>query len=260
MRYKLFKEIADSALFGSFMKADPIPRQGRPTREDRMNTGTTILAFQYKDGILLGADRKTSFGYIRTKSLETIKIHRVSPLTCVAFAGVVSDAQCLLDLLIRVNKSFYSRYGQMLTVGGQVNFLSKHIRCYCAENEQFTAEVIIAGCTLAGEFEIYEIGLDGAKYKFDYVTLGSGGDDAESVLHESRKLIRDKTLTFEQALNLATRALYKSGVKDNCSGDLRMACPSIATITVDNGAQFIDNEVIRKERDAVVREEESKDV
>ena len=260
MRYKLFKEISNSALFGSFMKVDSIPRQGRPVREDRVYTGTTILAFQYKDGILLGADRKTSLGYMRIKSLGAIKIHQVNPLTCAAFAGAVSDIQCLLDLLMRVNKSFYSRYSQILTVGGQVNFLSKNIRCYCAENEQFTAEVIIAGCNSVGEFEIYEIGLDGAKYKFDYVTLGSGGDDAESVLYESRKLIRDKTLTFEQALNLAIRALYKSGIKDNFSGDLRMACPSIATITADKGAQFIDDEVIKKERDVVIKEEENKDV
>lgn len=257
MRREIFEKIA-----GSIMP-DPVPdtsvsRQSQPENKRGIHTGTTIIAFHYKDGIMLAADRKTSSGYFGIKSLESIKIHQAGRFTGVGFAGMVSDIQHLLEKLRKENESFTRRYGFILTIGGQVNFLRSIIRTHWTYMWPLSVSVIICGRTSSGEFEIYEIEDDGYKDRVEYSAVGSGGTPANDVLFESRKPIKDRLLTFEQALNLSMRAIYKSGVSDNGTGDIRAAYPKVATITHKNNFAFVDDDIVKKEADSVIKLEATK--
>ena len=61
-------------------------------------TGTTGLALKFADGIVIVADRRASMGtYVASKQAK--KVHKLNDYTGMGIAGLVSDAQTLIDVM-----------------------------------------------------------------------------------------------------------------------------------------------------------------
>ena len=222
----------------------------------RVHSGTTVLAFFYDKGIILAGDRKTSCGFSIVDQ-DKVKLYQVAPHSACAAAGLVSDIQMLVRDLEQVNGAFFSQYGYLLSIEGQVNYLINQFRYYW----QYTFAPLEVSIFLGGlnpkngSFQLFDIGSDGFQREcLDYVVNGSGSDFAATKLEESRKKILEKKLSKDEAIELALRAIFMAGKKDLGTSDVRVAIPTIATID-NKGFSFMDSEVIGKALSTIIKEE-----
>lgn len=229
----------------------------KPGMENRVHSGTTILAFRYSEGIMFAADRKTSSGGLGIISQETIKLYKLSDRSAMGCAGWLGDIQFVVKILEEVNGGFSSQFGYPLSTLGQVSYLSNLLRNFRFYVLPWGLEVeaILGGYDLRGEFEIYEIWSDGGRRKSEYLATGSGTDGALSVLRSSKNLINKRALTLEDSIDLAVRAIFRAGEVDSGTSDIRVAIPTIATITKE-GFQTVDSGLIEKAVQSLLDKEE----
>ncbi|SBT74790.1 proteasome subunit beta type-4, putative [Plasmodium malariae] len=65
-------------------------------------TGTSVIALKYKNGIMIAADKKASYGsYAKFQNVQ--RIFKINNKTVMSFSGELGDAQYLHELLSRVN-------------------------------------------------------------------------------------------------------------------------------------------------------------
>ncbi|HEY4474623.1 MAG TPA: hypothetical protein VJC06_01730 [Candidatus Paceibacterota bacterium] len=262
-------DLADKILDSVFPRPSPSTRlsiRGRGTTSARSDdtkdklphTGTTVLAFKYKNGIMFAADRKTSGGYFSIFSLEAIKIEQIAPRTVVGCAGLVADSQFIKEVLEETNSGFNSRYGFTLSVEGQVNYLvnlCRNFRFYVDPLSMgLEIQAVIGGMDFSGDFEIFEISGEGSFYKKDFTVVGSGTDHAMGVLKENRKNLIGRSLNLRESMLVAVKAIYRAGEADSGTSDIRVATPNIAVIT-KSGVKFIKTENVKKVVDRVLEKE-----
>ena len=232
---------------------------GKHDTKDRLpHTGTTVLAFKYKKGILFAADRKTSGGYLSIFSLDTIKIEQVAPHTAIGCAGLVADTQFVKEVLEETNGGFKGQYGFSLSTEGQANYvvnLCRNFRFYIDPwGMGLEVQIIIGGMDFRGDFEIFEISGEGSLYKKDFVVIGSGTDHAMGVLKENRKNLIGRNLSLQESMMIAIKAIYRAGESDNGTSDIRVATPNIAVVT-KLGVKLIKTETVKKIVDIILEKE-----
>ncbi len=243
MRRELI-ERAFSSIFPSPVRAPGV------VHGQKINTvaqsGTTVVAFRYKDGLIMAADRKTSGGYFFIDNLEAMKIHEVAVHTGFGAAGAVAHIQLVLHELELINSSFRSRARHPLSVRGQVNYISNMIRDYSLYVCPWGLEAhsLIAGIDHEGA-SIYGIFVDGAVLEYPYSSVGSGSDQAIARLDQEQRQLKAGSFKEKAAIELALRAIRQAGLRDSGSSDLRTALPSVAKITYKNGFEFIDEDVLK---------------
>ena len=76
---------------------NPLFNNSFPNEMQQMK-GTTGLAFKFDGGAIIVSDRRASMGtFVASKRAK--KVHLVNDYTGIGIAGLVSDAQALVDLL-----------------------------------------------------------------------------------------------------------------------------------------------------------------
>lgn len=222
----------------------------------RVHSGTTVLAIFYDQGILFAGDRKTSYGFSIVDQ-DKVKLYQISEYSGCAAAGQVSDIQMIVRSLEQVNGAFMSQYDYPLTVEGQVNYVVNHLRYYW----QYSFSPMNISMFLGGfnpkknNFQLFEIGYDGFRREcFDYVVVGSGTDFAVSRLEENRRKLIEKRLSKEEAMIVATRAIFTAGKKDLGTSDIRVAVPSVAIID-QSGFSLVEEETIKRISVDIIKEE-----
>ncbi len=228
------------------------------SKDQLLRTGTTVLGFKYKKGILFAADRKTSAGYLNIFSLDTIKIEQVASHTAIGCAGIVADTQFLEQVLKEANSGFRSQYRFSLSVEGQANYIVNMCRNFRFNIDPWSMGLnivaVIGGMDFSGDFEIFEISGEGSLYKKDFTVVGSGTDYARGVLKENRKSLIGRSLGLQESMMVAVKAIYRAGEEDNGTSDIRVATPSIVTIT-KSGVKFIKTESVKKIVNMVLEKE-----
>lgn len=228
------------------------------TKDQLPHTGTTVLAFKYKNGILFAADRKTSGGYLSIFSLDTIKIEQVASHTAIGCAGLVADAQFVKEVLEETNSGFKGQYGFPLSVEGQANYivnLCRNFRFYINPwSMGLDIQAVIGGMDFSGDFEIFEISGEGSLYKKDFTVIGSGTDHAMGVLKDNRKNLIGRNLDLRESMMVAVKAIYRAGESDSGTSDVRVAIPNIAIVT-KLGVKFIKTENVKKIVDRILEKE-----
>lgn len=218
-------------------------------------SGTTVMAFPYKDGVIMASDRKTSGGYFFIVSLNTVKIHGVGIHAGFGAAGSVSHIQMVHDELVLINSSFMNQTRYPLSIRGQAHYVASWLRDYSIYVSPWylEAQSIIAGVDKKG-VSIFEVEIDGALLRHPYVVVGSGTEQATAILDQSRRTILGKSLSESKALDLALRALWQSGYRDSGSSDLRVAIPTVAKITFKNGFEMLDRDAVSHAVDLIKKE------
>lgn len=221
------------------------------------HSGTTVLSFFYNNGLLFAGDKKVSEG-LHIISQDKTKFYDISPYSCFAAAGLVSDIQMLVNLLEEVNSGFTGRYGYQLSTEGQVNYLVSELRDFWQYSSMpMDALTILGGFDPMREnFRLFAVGCDGSKREcLDYAVVGSGSDFAVAKLEENRKKLLERKLTKEEAIEIAVQAIFQAGKKDMGTSDIRIARPSIATITKSEQFSFVEESVVENVVNGIVKEE-----
>ncbi len=205
-----------------------------------MKTGTTTVGLVCKDGVILGADRRASAGYM-VADKRAQKVIPINDDMALTIAGLVSDAQLLTKIIKAQLKLIEIRKGKKSTVKQAVNLLAGIV--YGNVRKMSMVQSIV-GFLFAGRdtkgYHLYNIGIDGSLAKMhDYVCDGSGMMFATGVLEANYK----KNLSVDEGVKLVVQALNTAMQRDIATGN----GIDILTITKD-GVKF----VLRKEIDTKI--------
>ncbi len=175
-----------------------------------VKTGTTTVSVIGKDFVVIGADRKSTLGYM-VDSKVARKIYPLDNHIAITIAGSVGDALSIIRLL-KAQFKLYKLERKPISVRAAATFLSNvlHGSRYFPYFNQF----IIAGVDESGP-QIYSLDpLGGVDEKDKFYATGSGSPFAYGVLEAEYK----DNLSKEEAINLVKKSLKAAIERDIATG------------------------------------------
>jgi proteasome beta subunit len=208
--------------------------------------GTTIVAANYADGVIMAGDRRATAGnLIAQRDIE--KVFAADDYSLVAFAGVAGVGVELVRLY-QVELEHYEKIeGTQLTLDGKANRLAAMVRGNLgAAMQGLTVVPLFAGFDTevrdaADAGRIYSFDVTGGPYaEQHYHSVGSGSLFARGAL---KKLWRPG-LDRAGAIRVAVESLYDAADDDSATGgpDLtRGIYPMVMTATA-TGTERVEND------------------
>lgn len=188
-------------------------------RNDEINvlkTGTTTVGLKCKDGIVLGADKRATSGYL-VADKKAQKIHQIDENIALTIAGSVSDAQMYIKMIKAEITLFKLRAQRDLKVEEVVNLMSlilyNKIRSFSTITP--VTQFIVGGKDKKG-FQLFDLYPDGSITEIeDYFSSGSGSVFALGLLESNYY----KDLSVKDAVDLVYKAIYGAINRDIASGN-----------------------------------------
>lgn len=188
-------------------------------------TGTTIVGMCCKDGVVLGADtRSTGDNLVMNKNTQ--KVHYVSPNIRCCAAGTSADCKQITRKadhhlgLLRIEHELAGEDPESFqdSVSSAVTFISSTIRTSRSNPDNRRRKVssvqILGGVDVNGP-ALYQIDQEGVPMRISYGSLGSGSINALAVLESERRKYRLRNHNTK-AISVNTEVSGISGsVRDN---------------------------------------------
>ena len=173
----------------------------------------TALGLTWKNGVVLSADRRVSYGdgYILSKSVR--KVFKVNDQVGVAFAGIPADFQALIDSLkfnVRLYELDTGRRAHPTNVARLLSIILYGRRL----SLPYYASMIVGGIE-EGVPRLYALDPAGSSLEDKYSAVGSGARLAMGILDRQHRA----DLTSEEALNIAEGGVRAAIQRDALSGD-----------------------------------------
>ncbi|HLC64769.1 MAG TPA: proteasome subunit beta [Candidatus Nanoarchaeia archaeon] len=204
--------------------------------KDVLKSGTTTAAIVCKDGIVMCADMRVTYGYlISYKRFE--KILKITDDIAVTVAGTVSDVQLLAKLIRAELKLKIIRTKRELYVKEAVNLLANMVYYNIRKMSLIPgiSHFIVGGRDSTG-YHVYDLGADGSITKVDdYCSSGSGSVMAYGVFETLYK----RDLSVEEGVKLGVKAVNAAIQRDIASGD----GINVVTITKEGVQTVLTKEV-----------------
>ncbi|KAJ1607946.1 putative signal peptide protein [Cryptosporidium canis] len=177
-----------------------------------IETGTTIVALKYKDGLVLAADGRTSTGSI-VAFRAARKITQITERVFMCRSGSAADTQTISRYVRRIIKDHELETGE----DTKVKSVASVARLISYQNkEHLLADMIIAGMDPSGDFKVFRIPLGGTLIEASYAISGSGSGYIYSMLdsryHPEMELEECKSF----ARDLVSHAMFR----DSSSGGI----------------------------------------
>lgn len=151
------------------------------------------MAVTFKDGVILGADSRTTTGaYIANR--VTDKLTRVHEKIWCCRSGSAADTQAIADIVQYHLDLYTAQYGEPSTKTAAAVFKE-----LCYENkDNLTAGIIVAGYDEKNKGEVYSIPLGGSMHKQKYAIAGSGSTFIYGYCDKNFKddMTKDETINF----------------------------------------------------------------
>ncbi|KAL3932306.1 MAG: hypothetical protein SGBAC_010911 [Bacillariaceae sp.] len=194
-----------------------------------VDLGTTLVALKFDDGVLVGADTRTSVsGYVSNKLAQ--KIHKLTnsyednnherndDLSCVICrSGSAADTQWLCQEVTHDLRERKYRYGQSTSVRQVAHFLRYTMIELGTESLQ--ASLICAGCD-EEEGKIFTIAPSGTLLEEDIFAVSGSGSTVLLGHLDSLNISSDELYSEKEAIALVTKLLRLSISRDGSSGGL----------------------------------------
>merc|ERR1711916_160775 len=134
-----------------------------------VKTGTTIVGLIYKDGIVLGADtRSTSGPIVADKNCE--KIHYIAPNIYCCGAGTAADTEFVTGMISSQLELHRLNNGRQSRVQTALRMLKQYLFRY---QGYVSAALVLGGVDCTGP-KLYSIHPHGSTDCVPYLTMGSG--------------------------------------------------------------------------------------
>ncbi|XP_073497975.1 proteasome subunit beta type-10-like [Phyllobates terribilis] len=172
-------------------------------------TGTTIAGIVYKDGVILGADRRATDDMV-VADKNCAKIHYISDNIYCCGAGVAADAEYVTNLLSSNLAMHAMSTGRPPRVCTATRILKQLLYRY---RGHIGASIIIGGYDVRGP-HINGVHPHGSTDNSLFTALGSGADAAIAVLEDCYK----PNMTLEEAKQLVTASITAGILGDLGSG------------------------------------------
>lgn len=194
-------------------------------------TGTTIVGVVYRDGVVLGADtRSTNDTTVADKNCE--KIHYIAPNIYCCGAGTAADTEKTTELissqmeLLRLNTS--DSQSRVVT---SCTLLKRMLFRY---QGHVSAALVLGGCDIDGP-HLYQIYPHGSTGRLPFTTMGSGSLAAMAIFESD---YRDD-MSEVDALSLVRRSILAGIFNDLGSGSNVDTCVIRTDGTVSMGRNDI---------------------
>ncbi|KAK9836089.1 hypothetical protein WJX81_000537 [Elliptochloris bilobata] len=172
-------------------------------------TGTTIVGLIFKDGVVLGADtRSTSDTTVADKNCE--KIHFIAPNIYCCGAGTAADTENVTGMVssaLELHRYATDRESRVVTA---MTMLKSHLFRY---QGHVSAALVLGGVDLRGP-HLFTVYPHGSTDSLPYATMGSGSLNAMAVFEEGYKEGLDRM----GAVKLVARAIRSGIFNDLGSG------------------------------------------
>jgi len=209
------------------------------SRAKGLSTGTTTLSIVCKDGVVFGTDRRATAGYY-VASKHAKKTHSINDYTAMTIAGVVADAQALIDIM-RIECNLYNlKHDHQISILATANMLSNIL--FDRRWFPYYAQILIGGFDKTGA-KVYSMDPVGSLIEERTISAtGSGTTFAIGVLEDGYK----KDMTVAEATPLAIHAVRTSIERDIGSGN-----GIDITIIDSNGYKELSDEEINTELERI---------
>lgn len=186
-------------------------------------TGTTTVGLVCKDGVVLAADKKSTFGNL-IASKETDKIYSLDDHIAMTIAGLSGDAQALVRYMTAELKLFSIENKRRISVKGAATLLSNIL--HGNKYYPFYVQLIIAGFDTSGPaiFDLDPVG--GTEEEKKFFSTGSGSPMVLGVMEDSYR----EGMSLDEGVKLAVRAVKAAIERDTGSGGRGI---DVVTITKD---------------------------
>ena len=227
------------------VKTDPSQSQNGFT----VTHGTTVLAFHFKDGVIVAGDRRATAGNSIMYE-ECDKVIPIDDYTLMAIAGVPATAFEMARVLTH-NFEYYRRSQmQTMSVEGKIRALSKLLK----ENVGMAVQGLGVVSPIFATYDlklkkaaIHFFDMLGADFKIStHTATGSGSPTIRGIL-EHEDIWGEKPLverSEKDAVSLAIRLLYTAAQFDSATGKARPEddiFPTVALVTKE-GYRFLSDQ------------------
>ncbi|GIL92854.1 hypothetical protein Vretimale_19179 [Volvox reticuliferus] len=190
-------------------------------------TGTTIAGLIYKDGVVLGADtRSTSGNTVADKNCS--KIHFIAPNIYACGAGTAADLEHVTDMVsgqIALHRYATGRQTRLITA---MTMFKQHLFKY---QGHVGAALVLGGYDLNGP-HLFTIYPHGSTDSLPFATMGSGSVNAMAMFEAYYKDDMDRS----EAMALVARAIRSGVMNDLGSGSNVDLC-----VISKDGADYLRN-------------------
>lgn len=172
--------------------------------------GATVVGVTYKDGLVLGAERRVTLGgFIVSKSAK--KTFRVTDNVGAACAGMIGDMQILIKELYSYVKIRELELRRPLAANSIAKLLS--VIMFERRYTPMITQVMIGG--VDAKPSIFILDPLGSVIPDDYAAVGSGAEIAIGVVEAGYS----ENMTEKQARELAVKSIRSAIKRDVASGD-----------------------------------------
>ncbi|MEK6888277.1 MAG: archaeal proteasome endopeptidase complex subunit beta [Candidatus Aenigmatarchaeota archaeon] len=201
-------------------------------QQEHMKTGTTTVGMVCKDCIVLGAESKSTMGWL-VAGKEVQKIHQIDDKVALTISGGVGDAQALIRIVKAEINIYKLTRNAEITVKAIATLLSNILsqsRWY-----PYMFMPILGGVDKDG-LHIFSIDPAGGAEEDKFTSTGSGSPIAYGVLEDGYK----DGMTKDEGIRLATRSIRSAKERDIFSGGKK-----INIFVIDkNGIEIVKEEKI----------------
>ena len=179
--------------------------------ENMVNKGTTTVAIVCQDGVVFGADTRVTAGYFVAHKFGK-KIHKIDDHLAMTIAGVVADAQQVVEIL-KVNASLYRlEHKRPIAVSAAARLTANIL--FSSRGFPLLLQALIGGVDDSGT-RIFAIDPLGSVIEESCTSTGSGSPIAYGVLEDRYR----QNMTIEEGTSLVVSAVTSAMKRDIASGD-----------------------------------------
>ncbi len=197
---------------------------------EKLKTGTTTVGIVCKDCVILGAESKSTMGWL-VAGKDVQKVHQIDDKVALTISGGVGDAQALIRIVraeINIYKLTRNTEISVKAIATLLSNILSQSRWY-----PYIFMPIIGGVDKEG-LHILSIDPAGGAEEDKFTSTGSGSPMAYGVLEESFR----EGMTREEGIKLAVRAIRAARERDVFSGGKK-----ITVAVIDrNGIEWIKEE------------------
>ncbi len=176
-----------------------------------MVPGAVGVAIKCKDGVVLGNDRRATWGYTVTNK-STQKVFKITEHIGLAAYGLIGDFQILVRILRAQANLYELETGERITTRSMGKLVSNYL--YSRKMAPLYTNLVIAGMDKDGP-RLYSLDALGSLMEDDYGTAGTGMLLSIGILEAEYK----KDMTVAQGEKLVEKAIRNSIKRDAMTGN-----------------------------------------
>ncbi|MFX1357587.1 MAG: proteasome subunit beta [Promethearchaeota archaeon] len=176
-----------------------------------MVPGAASVAIKCKDGVVLGSDRRATWGYTVTNK-NTRKVFKITDNIGLAAYGLIGDFQILVRILRAQSNLYELDAGERITTQSLAKLVSNFL--YSRKMAPLYTNLVVAGVDEDGP-KLYTLDALGSLIPEDFAAVGTGMLFSYGILEAEYK----PDMTVAQGEKLVEKAIRNSITRDAMSGN-----------------------------------------